>query len=338
MRPRLQTVPTTITTRAGAGAGAGARAGAGAGPGVGAGARQCRYHLAENETRLLVHLPHCRLREQRSRSGQVTGSDHTWKAHNYDRSGWPHGSHVEIRESRNGHTEVKEVTGRSDEGHRRRREVTDQRAHTGHVGTMQLIPDRLPFIGRAIYRNGHTGITRIPLPKVTPHKTNGAIPQPACIPLSGQFRRQCIQFGNSAAISAVRYFGRRSGMVRRADCRNWLHFYRSPCRLSIICREKGVYCITQTGGPYPHSASPPPPGVEQAAAVYTSTPVSAGRLSPFPAHSVQRGGQGCQPAPMSETNGAAGSVRRRLKFVRSHCTGVVRSHLSSVPVRFQYCR
>ena len=151
------------------------------------------------------------------RGGQVILGRHT----SMRQASWPHGSHVEIRESRNGHTEVKKVRERSDEGHRGRREVTDQTAHAGHIWTMQLIPDRLSFIGRAIYRNGHTGITRIPLPKVTPHKTNGAIPQPACIPLSGQFRRQCIQFGNSA--------GNFGGSVFRR-----LFGYASACGLSKL--------------------------------------------------------------------------------------------------------
>ena len=31
-------------------------------------------------------------------------------------------------------------------------------------------------------------------------------------------------------------------MIRRANCRNRLHFYRTPCRLSIIGRKK-VYNI-----------------------------------------------------------------------------------------------
>ena len=31
------------------------------------------------------------------------------------------------------------------------------------------------------------------------------------------------------AISAVLHFGDRSGMIRRADCRYWLHFYRIAC-------------------------------------------------------------------------------------------------------------
>ena len=50
---------------------------------------------------------------------------------------------------------------------------------------------------------------------------------------SGQFPGQCMQFGKSAG-----NFGGRSGMIRRADCRNWLHFYRIPCRLSIIGRKR----------------------------------------------------------------------------------------------------
>ena len=40
------------------------------------------------------------------------------------------------------------------------------------------------------------------------------------------------------AISAVRHFGGRSGIIRRAVCRNWLHFYRIPCRVFIIGRKK----------------------------------------------------------------------------------------------------
>ena len=56
-------------------------------------------------------------------------------------------------------------------------------------------------------------------------------------PFSGQFSRQYIQFENSTG-NSVRHFGGRSGMIRRADCRNWLHFYRIPCRLSIIGRKK----------------------------------------------------------------------------------------------------
>ena len=43
------------------------------------------------------------------------------------------------------------------------------------------------------------------------------------------------------AISAVRHFGSRSGMIRRADFRNWLHFYRIQCRLSIIGWVKVLY-------------------------------------------------------------------------------------------------
>ena len=40
------------------------------------------------------------------------------------------------------------------------------------------------------------------------------------------------------AISAVRQFGGRSGMVRQPQCRKWLHFNRSTCRLSKIGRKK----------------------------------------------------------------------------------------------------
>ena len=40
------------------------------------------------------------------------------------------------------------------------------------------------------------------------------------------------------AISAVRQFGGRSGMIRQPQCRNWLHFYRITCRLSKIGRKK----------------------------------------------------------------------------------------------------
>ena len=43
------------------------------------------------------------------------------------------------------------------------------------------------------------------------------------------------------AILADRHFGGRSGMIRRAVCRIWLHFYRITCRLSIIGRKKVVY-------------------------------------------------------------------------------------------------
>ena len=46
------------------------------------------------------------------------------------------------------------------------------------------------------------------------------------------------------AISAVRQFGGRSGMIRQPQCRNWLHFYRITCRLSKIGREK-VYMHEQ---------------------------------------------------------------------------------------------
>ena len=49
-----------------------------------------------------------------------------------------------------------------------------------------------------------------------------------------------MHFGNSAAISAVRQFGSRSGMIRQPQYRNWLHFYRITCRLSKIGRGKGV--------------------------------------------------------------------------------------------------
>ena len=45
------------------------------------------------------------------------------------------------------------------------------------------------------------------------------------------------------AISVVRQFGGCSGLIWRPECRNWLHFYRIPCRLSKIGREKGVYNI-----------------------------------------------------------------------------------------------
>ena len=40
------------------------------------------------------------------------------------------------------------------------------------------------------------------------------------------------------AISAVRQFGGRSGMIRQPQCRNWLHFYRITCRLSKTGRKK----------------------------------------------------------------------------------------------------
>ena len=43
-----------------------------------------------------------------------------------------------------------------------------------------------------------------------------------------------MQFEIMQAVSAVRYFGARSSIIRRADCRNWLHFYRIPCRLSLM--------------------------------------------------------------------------------------------------------
>ena len=39
------------------------------------------------------------------------------------------------------------------------------------------------------------------------------------------------------AISADRHFGGHSGMIRH-NCRNWLHFYRIPCRLSILVGKK----------------------------------------------------------------------------------------------------
>ena len=41
-------------------------------------------------------------------------------------------------------------------------------------------------------------------------------------------------------ISVFRHFGGHSGMIRRADCRNWLHFYRIPCRLFIIGGKRDV--------------------------------------------------------------------------------------------------
>ena len=44
------------------------------------------------------------------------------------------------------------------------------------------------------------------------------------------------------AISAVRQFGGRSGMIRQPQCRNWLHFYQITCRLSKIGR-KNVYVL-----------------------------------------------------------------------------------------------
>ena len=40
------------------------------------------------------------------------------------------------------------------------------------------------------------------------------------------------------AISAVRQFGGRSGIIRQTQCRNWLHFYRIACRMSKIGRKK----------------------------------------------------------------------------------------------------
>ena len=40
------------------------------------------------------------------------------------------------------------------------------------------------------------------------------------------------------AISAVRQFGGRSGMVRQSQCRNWLLFYRITYRLSKIGRKR----------------------------------------------------------------------------------------------------
>ena len=58
-------------------------------------------------------------------------------------------------------------------------------------------------------------------------------------PSSGQFRRQYMQFGNSAG-----NFDGRSGMIRRADCRNWLHFYRISCRLFMIFSEKSCINVT----------------------------------------------------------------------------------------------
>ena len=44
------------------------------------------------------------------------------------------------------------------------------------------------------------------------------------------------------AISAVRQFGGRPGMIRQPQCRNWLHCYRITCRLSKIGRKK-VYMV-----------------------------------------------------------------------------------------------
>ena len=40
------------------------------------------------------------------------------------------------------------------------------------------------------------------------------------------------------AISAVRQFGGRSGMIRQPQCRNWLHLYRITCRSSKNGRKK----------------------------------------------------------------------------------------------------
>ena len=50
------------------------------------------------------------------------------------------------------------------------------------------------------------------------------------------------------AISAVRHFDGRSGMIRRPEFRNWLHFYRIPCRLSINWSQKGVLPINVCPG------------------------------------------------------------------------------------------
>ena len=40
------------------------------------------------------------------------------------------------------------------------------------------------------------------------------------------------------AVSAVRQFGGRSGIIRQPQCRTWLHFYRITCKLSKIGQKK----------------------------------------------------------------------------------------------------
>ena len=57
----------------------------------------------------------------------------------------------------------------------------------------------------------------------------------SCTLFSG--RNACVS-EIAQAISAVRQFGGRSGMIRQPQCRNWLHFYRITCRLSKIGRKK----------------------------------------------------------------------------------------------------
>ena len=55
---------------------------------------------------------------------------------------------------------------------------------------------------------------------------------------SGQFRRQCMHFGNSPSNFGGSTVRRPVGNVWQPQCRNWLHFYRITCKLSKICRKK----------------------------------------------------------------------------------------------------
>ena len=59
-------------------------------------------------------------------------------------------------------------------------------------------------------------------------------------PFPGQFRRQCMHFGNNAGNfggSAVR---QRSGMIRQSQSRHWLHFTRNCMQIVQNWSEKGV--------------------------------------------------------------------------------------------------